>query len=173
MSDEEQTRFSRRLGQTNHDRLSIMGKPGRPTSKRESDKRPVTRKPSGCGERTTIPAIPIRLGISRCLLRDEVRFDGGHKRDRFLADTLSRYVEWVPVCPEVEVGMGIPLEPIRLVGAADSPRLIAVKSGVDHTLTMERFSRRGERVNWSRWTYPAMCSRRIRPVVAWSGSASL
>ena len=85
---------------------------------------------------------PIRLGISRCLLGDEVRFDGGHKRDGFLVDTLARYVEWVPVCPEVEVGMGIPREPIRLTGSADSPHLIAVTSGLDHTTSMERFSQR-------------------------------
>ena len=45
---------------------------------------------------------PLRLGISRCLLGDEVRFDGGHKRDSFLTDVFGRYVEWVPVCPEVE-----------------------------------------------------------------------
>ena len=48
---------------------------------------------------------PIRIGISSCLLGQKVRFDGGHKRDTFLTETLGRYVEWVPVCPEVEVGM--------------------------------------------------------------------
>ena len=56
-----------------------------------------------------------RIGISRCLLGDEVRFDGGHKHDSFLADVLGRAVEWVPVCPEVEVGMGVPREAIHLV----------------------------------------------------------
>ncbi len=71
-----------------------------------------------------------------------MRFDGGHKRDSFLADTLSRHVEWVPVCPEVEAGMGIPREPIRLVGAGSRPRLIVATSGVDHTSAMERFSQR-------------------------------
>lgn len=85
---------------------------------------------------------PLRIGISRCLLGEEVRFDGGHKRDSFLADTLSRYVEWVPVCPEVEVGLGMPREAMRLVSKVESPRLITIKTGVDHTHAMEHFSRR-------------------------------
>ena len=58
----------------------------------------------------------LRLGISRCLLGETVRFDGGHKRDAFLTDILGRYVEWVPVCPEVEAGLGTPREAMRLVG---------------------------------------------------------
>jgi uncharacterized protein YbbK (DUF523 family) len=61
------------------------------------------------------PFGPIRIGISSCLLGQTVRFDGGHKRDSFLVDTLGRYVEWVPVCPEVEVGMGTPRETVHLV----------------------------------------------------------
>ena len=60
------------------------------------------------------PDAPIRIGISSCLLGEHVRFDGGHKRDAFLVDTFGRYVEWVPVCPEVEVGMGMPRESMRL-----------------------------------------------------------
>jgi uncharacterized protein YbgA (DUF1722 family)/uncharacterized protein YbbK (DUF523 family) len=75
----------------------------------------------------------LRLGISRCLLGDEVRYDGGHKRDRFLVNELGQYVEWVPVCPEVEIGLPIPRESMRLVGDPDHPRLIAPKSGADHT----------------------------------------
>ena len=58
----------------------------------------------------------IRLGISTCLLGEKVRYDGGHKLDRFLTDTLGQYVEYVPVCPEVECGLGIPREALRLVG---------------------------------------------------------
>ena len=58
---------------------------------------------------------PIRIGVSACLLGERVRYDGGHKRDRFLTDTLGRFFQWVPVCPEVEVGMGTPREPIHLV----------------------------------------------------------
>jgi len=85
---------------------------------------------------------PIRVGISRCLLGDRVRYDGGHKRDEFLADTLSRFVEWVPVCPEVEIGMGIPREPVRLVGNPRVPKMMTVWTEVDHTRTMQRFSQR-------------------------------
>ena len=57
---------------------------------------------------------PIRLGISACLLGERVRFDGGHKRDPFLVETLGPFVEWVPVCPEVESGMAAPRESLRL-----------------------------------------------------------
>jgi len=75
----------------------------------------------------------IRLGISTCLLGEQVRYDGGHKWDRFLTDTLGKYVEFVPVCPEVECGLGIPREAMRLVGDPAHPRLLTVRSGVDHT----------------------------------------
>jgi uncharacterized protein YbgA (DUF1722 family)/uncharacterized protein YbbK (DUF523 family) len=80
---------------------------------------------------------PLRLGISRCLLGDEVRFDGGHKRDNFLTDVLGRYVEWVPVCPEVEAGLGTPREAMRLVGDPQHPHLLTIKSGKDHTRVLE------------------------------------
>jgi uncharacterized protein YbgA (DUF1722 family)/uncharacterized protein YbbK (DUF523 family) len=79
----------------------------------------------------------LRLGISQCLLGHEVRFDGGHKRDQFLTDVLGRYVEWVPVCPEVEAGLGTPREAMRLVGDARRPRLITIKSGRDQTEALE------------------------------------
>ena len=80
---------------------------------------------------------PLRLGISRCLLGDEVRFDGGHKRDSFLTDVFGRYVEWVPVCPEVEAGLGTPREAMRLVGDSQNHRLVTIKSGTDHTRALE------------------------------------
>ncbi len=83
---------------------------------------------------------PLRIGISQCLLGEQVRFDGGHKLDRFLVGTLGQYVEWVPVCPEVEVGMGTPREAIRLVGDPRSPRLVTIKTGIDHTDSMTTFS---------------------------------
>ncbi len=83
---------------------------------------------------------PFRLGISRCLLGDEVRFDGGHKRDGFLTDIFGQYVEWVPVCPEVEAGLGTPREAMRLVGQPRNPRLVTIKSGVDHTKALETMS---------------------------------
>ena len=56
---------------------------------------------------------PLRVGISTCLLGEKVRWDGGHKRDRFLTDMLADYVEWVPVCPEVEMGMPTPRPPMK------------------------------------------------------------
>ena len=74
----------------------------------------------------------IRLGISSCLLGQEVRFNGGHVRDDLLLTTIGQHVQWVPVCPEVEIGMGIPRENIRLVGESEDPRLIAPKSGTDY-----------------------------------------
>lgn len=83
---------------------------------------------------------PLHLGISRCLLGDEVRFDGGHKRDSFLTEVLGNYVEWVPVCPEVEAGLGTPRESMRLVGDPRHPRLVTIKSGTDHTKAFERMS---------------------------------
>lgn len=92
------------------------------------------------------PRLP-RIGISRCLLGDEVRHDGGHKRDAFLVSTFGQFVEWVPVCPEVEVGMGTPREAIRLVASADGVpsgtqpvRLLGVKSREDWTTRMAGFS---------------------------------
>lgn len=84
---------------------------------------------------------PIRIGISACLLGEPVRFDGGHKRDAFLTETFGRFVEWVPVCPEVECGFGTPREPMRLVRSGGGVRLLSVKTGTDLTAAMERFSR--------------------------------
>ena len=83
----------------------------------------------------------IRLGISSCLLGNNVRYDGGHTRDRFLTDTLSRYVEYVPVCPEVECALGIPREPLRLVGDPEAPRLVFQKTGEDITDRMLAWAR--------------------------------
>jgi uncharacterized protein YbgA (DUF1722 family)/uncharacterized protein YbbK (DUF523 family) len=83
-----------------------------------------------------------RLGISACLLGREVRWDGGHRRDPFLTETLGRFVEWVAVCPEVEAGLGTPREPIRLEGTASAPRLMGPRSRSDFTARMARFARR-------------------------------
>ncbi|MCX5898574.1 MAG: DUF523 and DUF1722 domain-containing protein [Proteobacteria bacterium] len=83
----------------------------------------------------------ITLGISSCLLGNNVRYDGGHAWDRFLTDTLGQYVAYVPVCPEVECGFSIPRETLRLVGSPDAPRLVTVKSGQDHT---------GKMLTWAR-----------------------
>jgi uncharacterized protein YbgA (DUF1722 family)/uncharacterized protein YbbK (DUF523 family) len=75
----------------------------------------------------------IKLGVSSCLLGQKVRYDGGHKRDLFLTDTLGLYVEWMPLCPEVEYGLPVPREPMKLVGAPSSPRLVTIRTGIDHT----------------------------------------
>jgi uncharacterized protein YbbK (DUF523 family) len=88
---------------------------------------------------------PIRLGVSSCLLGAEVRYDGGHKHDRYLTDVVGKWFEWVPVCPEVELGLGVPRPPIRLVHGGDDPRLVEVESGEDLTERMEGFAR--ERVD--------------------------
>jgi uncharacterized protein YbbK (DUF523 family) len=84
----------------------------------------------------------IRLGISACLLGETVRYDGGHKLDRFLTDTLGHYVQYVPVCPEVESGLGVPREPMHLEGNPDSPRLITSTTKRDMTETMVRWAKR-------------------------------
>jgi len=82
----------------------------------------------------------LRIGISACLLGEPVRFDGGHRRDDFVRRLLDPYVEWIPVCPEAEVGMGIPREPVILVGDPASPRLVGRRSGRDWTEAMERWA---------------------------------
>ena len=115
---------------------------------------------------------PIRVGISSCLLGEAVRFDGGHKRDAFLTGTFGAFVEWVPVCPEVECGFGTPRESMRLVrveqrrAAAhgqDRRRSDRPNGGVRATA-----GRRSSRPR----SCAATCSRRIRRAAAWSASRS-
>ncbi len=84
----------------------------------------------------------IRLGISACLMGHEVRYDGGHKHDRYLTDTLGRYVDWVPVCPEVECGLPTPREAMRLEGDPASPRLVTIRSRRDLTGQMTAWASR-------------------------------
>lgn len=74
---------------------------------------------------------PIRIGISACLLGEKVRYDGGHKRDDYLVETFGRFVEWVPVCPEVEMGLGTPRETLRLVRIGQDVRMVMPKTGTD------------------------------------------
>ena len=81
-----------------------------------------------------------KIGISSCLLGNEVRWNAGHKHDKYLTRTLGRFVDYVPVCPEVEAGFGVPRESFRLVGDPDAPRLVTFKSKTDHTDRM---------VNWA------------------------
>ncbi|MDQ1336341.1 MAG: hypothetical protein QG552_3291 [Thermodesulfobacteriota bacterium] len=86
----------------------------------------------------------IRLGVSQCLMGDAVRFDGGHKLDHFIRDTLGAYVDFVPVCPEVECGLGVPREAMRLVGDVESPRLVTIRTQQDLTDRMLAWA--GQRV---------------------------
>lgn len=81
-----------------------------------------------------------RLGVSACLLGQNVRYDGGHRRDAFLYQVLSRFVQWVPVCPEVEAGMGVPRESVRLIGPGAKPKLIAQRSGHNWTAPMHSYA---------------------------------
>ncbi|GII81786.1 hypothetical protein Sru01_67680 [Sphaerisporangium rufum] len=77
-----------------------------------------------------------RVGVSSCLLGEPVRFNGGHSRDRFAAGALAGYVDWVPVCPEMEIGLGTPRETLRLESSPEGPRLVARRSGRDLTAPM-------------------------------------
>jgi len=85
---------------------------------------------------------PVKIGISTCLLGKNVRYDGGHQLDRFLTESLGRFVEYVPVCPETECGLGIPREAMRLVGKPEDPRLVTIRTGKDFTDKMVQWARR-------------------------------
>jgi uncharacterized protein YbbK (DUF523 family) len=85
-------------------------------------------------------AIP-RVGVSACLLGDEVRYDGGHKRSATLVDLIGPQVELVRVCPEVEVGMGTPREPLQLVRNDRGLRMVSVRTAVDYTDRMNEWAR--------------------------------
>jgi uncharacterized protein YbgA (DUF1722 family)/uncharacterized protein YbbK (DUF523 family) len=83
----------------------------------------------------------IKIGISSCLLGNKVRYDGGHTLDRFLVGTLGQHVQYVPVCPETECGLGVPRETMRLVGDPKSPRLVTTKTKIDHTQKMQSWAK--------------------------------
>ncbi len=82
----------------------------------------------------------VRIGVSACLLGMRVRYDGDHKVDRCVTETLGQFFAYVPVCPEVEYGLPVPREPLRLVGDPARPRLVTIRTGVDHTEAMQRWS---------------------------------
>ncbi len=84
----------------------------------------------------------MKIGISTCLLGENVRYDGGHKLDRYLRDLLGKFVTYMPVCPETESGLPVPREAMRLVGEPSSPRLVTIQTGVDHTRRLENWGRR-------------------------------
>ncbi|MEF2146062.1 MAG: DUF523 and DUF1722 domain-containing protein [Desulfovibrionaceae bacterium] len=83
---------------------------------------------------------PLKLGISRCLLGENVRFDGGHKLNTYLRDTLGHFVEFVPICPEVGCGLPVPREALRLVGNPEHPRLVTSRTGRDITEQMRSWA---------------------------------
>ena len=83
-----------------------------------------------------------KIGISSCLLGNEVRWNAAHKLDKFLTRTLGKFVEYVPVCPEVEAGFGVPRASFRLVGDPENPGLITFKSMTDHTDQMLTWAQR-------------------------------
>lgn len=105
----------------------------------------------------------IKLGISACLLGEKVRYDGGHKLDTFIKDALGKYAEYVPVCPEVECGLGVPRKSMRLEGKPDSPRLIITEIRQDMTRRM---------VNWSQKRAIQLENEGIRGFIFKSNSPS-
>jgi uncharacterized protein YbgA (DUF1722 family)/uncharacterized protein YbbK (DUF523 family) len=105
----------------------------------------------------------LRLGISACLLGETVRYDGGHKLDRYLRDTLGPFVEYVPVCPEVECGLPTPRESMRLVGEPDAPRLVTRKTTRDLTDQMQ---------SWAAKRLDQLAGERLCGFVFKSGSPS-
>lgn len=108
-----------------------------PVRKRGGDSRKAEGKPPlyfGADD------APVRIGVSACLLGQEVRFDGGHKRDDFLVDVLGAFAEFVPVCPEVEVGLGVPRETLRLERKDGEVRLVANRTSTDHTSAMRAYA---------------------------------
>ena len=82
----------------------------------------------------------IRVGISTCLLGEKVRYDGGHKHDRYITGTLGQFFEYVPVCPEVEYGLPVPREAMHLAGDVAQPRLVTIRTGIDHTDGMKKWA---------------------------------
>lgn len=83
----------------------------------------------------------IKVGVSSCLLGEPVRYDGGHKHDRYITDVLGRFFSFVPVCPEVGAGLPVPREAMHLEGDPASPRLVTVRSRVDLTERMHQYCR--------------------------------
>ena len=94
---------------------------------------------------SSVQGKPLRVGISSCLLGHKVRYDGGHKRNRFLTEQLGPFVEWVPICPEFESGLGLPRPAMHLTRQGETIKLVESKSGKAHTRSMETYSRRRRR----------------------------
>ena len=82
----------------------------------------------------------LRIGISACLAGQKVRYDGGHKAEPFLVQLFGVNAEWVPVCPEVEIGMSTPREPLQLERRGENLRMLTVNSRIDYTDAMHAWS---------------------------------
>jgi uncharacterized protein YbbK (DUF523 family) len=105
----------------------------------------------------------IRIGVSSCLLGEKVRYDGGHKLDRYLTDTLGRFFTFVPVCPEVGCGLPIPREAMRLEGEPAHPRLIAIMTRIDLT---------GRMLDYCQWKVRALEGEYLSGFIFKKGSPS-
>lgn len=86
--------------------------------------------------------LDVRIGISACLVGQAVRYDGRHKRDPYVTGELAGRLTWVPVCPELDIGLGVPREPVHLVAESGDVRLVGVRSGDDHTAAMRSYAER-------------------------------
>jgi uncharacterized protein YbbK (DUF523 family) len=112
----------------------------------------MTMRSAPAADAIEAQAKPVRIGVSACLLGERVRFDGGHKRDDFLVDILGPFVQWVPVCPEVEFGLGTPRRSLRLLAGGDHIRMVEAPKrgadqspGADHTDAMRTWAKRRAR----------------------------
>jgi uncharacterized protein YbgA (DUF1722 family)/uncharacterized protein YbbK (DUF523 family) len=111
----------------------------------ESERQRTGRRAKAAGAPTPrwrSPSLPIAVGISACLLGEEVRYDGGHQRDGYVTGVLSRHFTWVSVCPEMELGLGAPRDPMRLCGDPRAPRMVVTTTGRDLTDEMNAFAGR-------------------------------
>ena len=105
------------------------------------------------------------VGISTCLLGQKVRYDGGHKHDRYITDVLGPYFRFVPVCPELEVGMGVPREAVHLAGGPEAPRMVGNRTGQDWTDRMNRYSERR--------VLSMLCETGVKAVFHWFAAPDL
>ncbi|MEA3409144.1 MAG: DUF523 and DUF1722 domain-containing protein [Candidatus Eisenbacteria bacterium] len=132
---------------------------------------------SGTGKDAREPGLKPRLGISTCLLGENVRYDGAEKRDPLLLKAFGDAVEWVPICPEVECGMTVPRDPMHLAGDPDSPTLVTTATGEDQTGRMQTWirSRLDELADCDPWGFvlksrSPSCGLRAVPVLDSAGA---
>ena len=83
----------------------------------------------------------IKIGMSSCLLGEKVRWDADHKHDQYVRDVLGSYFDYVSICPEVDVGMGVPRETVALYGTLENPKMITKRSKTDWTKKMNHYTK--------------------------------